>query len=325
MGNKQGKASKSGTGTSTFDPTSVGHREALAAWHRYNVDVSDVYETVDVLGQGHMGEVTKVCRKEGRGVHNKTTRQTVAEDKNATSTEDSSGTSGKKKSRQKHKKKTGAAHTNKLPPSTAVAVLSSPSSTPKAILKKSKYADVKHLAFDDEEDETEKSHTPRPLRHAKDWKESQKNVAVDGGEDSEEHSNDGASLNESGQSVVDNENTSSKKSSSSIARRVYFQRFYACKTVTTSRVKQGAMDEMLNEIYFMRNLDHPYILQLFEVYQVKRECRCLYMFYISAEDSLLFIFSPVASVPMVNIPSLQFHSLLSCFPPVREYVALLLA
>ena len=54
-------------------------------------------------------------------------------------------------------------------------------------------------------------------------------------------------------------------------RSVRFQRMYACKTVLTANVKKGYMDQLLNEIRVMRTLDHPYILQLFEVYQVKRE------------------------------------------------------
>ena len=57
-----------------------------------------------------------------------------------------------------------------------------------------------------------------------------------------------------------------------IPHHVRFQRIYACKTVLTNHIKKGQIGELLNEMSVMRTLDHPYILRLFEVYQVKREC-----------------------------------------------------
>ena len=60
-------------------------------------------------------------------------------------------------------------------------------------------------------------------------------------------------------------NNSRKKS------RLRFQRTYACKTVVTTDIKQKQLTEMMNEIYIMRTLDHPYIIRLYEVYQVKRK------------------------------------------------------
>eukprot|EP00559_Dactyliosolen_fragilissimus_P008311 CAMPEP_0184860962 /NCGR_PEP_ID=MMETSP0580-20130426/5745_1 /TAXON_ID=1118495 /ORGANISM="Dactyliosolen fragilissimus" /LENGTH=187 /DNA_ID=CAMNT_0027358253 /DNA_START=26 /DNA_END=586 /DNA_ORIENTATION=+ len=45
-------------------------------WYRKNVAVTDVYDIVDTIGQGHMGEVFKVARKvEAGGLHNAITRQ----------------------------------------------------------------------------------------------------------------------------------------------------------------------------------------------------------------------------------------------------------
>ncbi len=54
-------------------------------------------------------------------------------------------------------------------------------------------------------------------------------------------------------------------------RRVFFRRHYACKTIATEKVKKAQMEELLNEIYMMRKMDHPYIIRLYEVYQVQRE------------------------------------------------------
>jgi len=48
-------------------------------------------------------------------------------------------------------------------------------------------------------------------------------------------------------------------------------RAFACKTVHTTRLRREDMAEMLNEIDIMRELDHPNILQLFDVYHGKRK------------------------------------------------------
>ena len=44
--------------------------------------------------------------------------------------------------------------------------------------------------------------------------------------------------------------------------KVLFKKNYACKTVLTSRIKDGRLNEMMNEIYMMRSLDHPYHSEL---------------------------------------------------------------
>lgn len=54
-------------------------------------------------------------------------------------------------------------------------------------------------------------------------------------------------------------------------RRVFFRRHYACKTIATENIKKDQMEELMNEIYMMRKMDHPYIIKLYEVYQVDRK------------------------------------------------------
>lgn len=49
------------------------------------------------------------------------------------------------------------------------------------------------------------------------------------------------------------------------------KRKYACKTVNTLRMRDNEMREFINEIDILRDLDHPNIVQLFEVYKVKRK------------------------------------------------------
>lgn len=61
MGNTSGKLKKGDLLNQSFhDLSGHGHlseREASSAWYRYGVSVTDVYDVVEVLGQGHMGEV----------------------------------------------------------------------------------------------------------------------------------------------------------------------------------------------------------------------------------------------------------------------------
>eukprot|EP00586_Coscinodiscus_wailesii_P006518 CAMPEP_0172488964 /NCGR_PEP_ID=MMETSP1066-20121228/18693_1 /TAXON_ID=671091 /ORGANISM="Coscinodiscus wailesii, Strain CCMP2513" /LENGTH=617 /DNA_ID=CAMNT_0013256509 /DNA_START=64 /DNA_END=1917 /DNA_ORIENTATION=+ len=49
------------------------------------------------------------------------------------------------------------------------------------------------------------------------------------------------------------------------------ERLFACKTVNTTRMKPTELAEFFNEITILRDLDHPNIIQLFEVYKVKRK------------------------------------------------------
>ena len=49
------------------------------------------------------------------------------------------------------------------------------------------------------------------------------------------------------------------------------RRRYACKTVNTLRMNKSELMEFINEIDILRDLDHPNIVQLFEVYHQKRK------------------------------------------------------
>ncbi len=65
--------------------------------------------------------------------------------------------------------------------------------------------------------------------------------------------------------------TGAKKDKWVPRRRVFFRRHYACKTIATENINREDMEELLNEIYMMRKMDHPYIIRLYEVYQVQRK------------------------------------------------------
>jgi serine/threonine protein kinase len=50
-----------------------------------------------------------------------------------------------------------------------------------------------------------------------------------------------------------------------------FLRHYACKTVSTTRIKAQDLEVFLNEVSIMRKLDHPNIVQLYEIYSTRRK------------------------------------------------------
>ena len=85
MGNTKSKGRSRGddplANSSRENISGHGHlseREASSAWYRYGVSVTDVYDVVEVLGQGHMGEVFTVRRKT-TGHHTNLTREKMKE------------------------------------------------------------------------------------------------------------------------------------------------------------------------------------------------------------------------------------------------------
>ena len=58
--------------------------------------------------------------------------------------------------------------------------------------------------------------------------------------------------------------------SAALTIRKEVKRRYACKTVNTLRMTDAELKEFVNEVDILRDLDHPNIVQLFEVYKVKR-------------------------------------------------------
>jgi serine/threonine protein kinase len=56
----------------------------------------------------------------------------------------------------------------------------------------------------------------------------------------------------------------------SASSEIQKDKLYALKEIDTSLVKPEFMDEMRNEIALMRNITHPNILKIYEVYDDKR-------------------------------------------------------
>ena len=99
MGNSVGKNGDAYENLSGRVAMDLTEREAASAWYRYGVDVTDVYEVIEVLGRGHMGEVFTVRRKTS-GHHNDVTRERSSSSSSGGGEDDSKSCSqGKKDAR----------------------------------------------------------------------------------------------------------------------------------------------------------------------------------------------------------------------------------
>lgn len=245
MGNKSGKLDVAEA--MAMSSSGRGVREGLATWHRQGVEVTDVYEIEGVLGSGLMGEVYKVKRRqEARGTHNSKTRAAAA----AAAVEDKDGKSGSKDNSKAVKrmmskavsKKIGGGNKEKKDP---IAEAAAAADHPEPKLPPSP-----HLPKPKGILRTPTRGAPAPATRA-------------------ESEDDDVSVSSV---ATDSSLTHSQRQRRKHSKRtIRFAREYACKTVSTARVKTGQLAELLNEIYVMRTLDHPYILRLYEVYQVKRK------------------------------------------------------
>lgn len=274
MGNQTGKE----RGDPKFDTSKEGTRETIASWHRYGVDVWDVYECVDDLAQGHMGPIFHVRRKD-RSAHNEITRQKSVSSGSNVGSEPAKPVAKAKSSprlipkvaikKALSKSISGGKSVGKavtlggakepseadVPPKKPLAVPPKSPSPPKPILKPSHYSNPTN-AIPDMDDESEDEDAGN--NH---WKEKTKGrVEHIAGHRTEMLDQVGA---------VDFTDVLPVDPLSDIPK-VIFKRHYACKMVLISLVKDGQIEEMLNEIYVMRSLDHPYIIKLYEIYQVKR-------------------------------------------------------
>jgi serine/threonine protein kinase len=276
MGNQAGKG---GPVTNLYRTADVRTREAIAGWHRYGVSVWDVYDLEEELGQGSMGSVYQVRRKE-RGAHTAATRQ-----RTVSSTSDSASDRSEPPKAAAKSPKLGPKRILKTtrrsisggvakmvgmskevdealdvdaPPTITLSEPPKNPSQPKPILKPSHYRNPTNEipdVDDDSEDEDEEKSMER-------WKERSKDrVEHIAGHRSVVLGHQGPALDSAKLKPEDPFLANTK---------VAFKRHYACKLVLIPLVKEGQMEDMINEIYIMRTLDHPYILQLYEIYQVKR-------------------------------------------------------
>ena len=245
MGNKSGKL-KYDDAVAMSGSARGGVREGLATWHREGVEVTDVYEIEGVLGSGLMGEVYKVKRRqEARGTHNAKTRAAVEE------------ASGGKKAKDKDSKE------KQIMRGMSKAVSKKIGGTKKE--EKNHLAEAAAAADAPEPKLPPSPHLPKPKGILK-----APSRGAPGPKEGAESDDDDVSVS-SAATDVSLTSSQRKRRKQQGSRTIRFAREYACKTVSTARVKTGQLVELLNEIYVMRTLDHPYILRLYEVYQVKRK------------------------------------------------------
>jgi serine/threonine protein kinase len=349
----------------------ITQREKLATWHRTDIALTDVYEIMETIGQGHMGEVYKVRRKvENRGLHNKETRERTSSSSHivdeteltgrgngslrsvSNSQSERSNVSTKPsrsnpiffKSRRERKllklkneqmlqhlqeeRRKAQQEEAARPVSVSNVPAASPNgkAVPKSILKNPNDVNPKDLETlarmnkehnqdgDDDDDDDDVIHNkgehvgldyetdvnsikekmdtlnnhntdanPKTIVQHKDSKLLHPHFlptphGISDNSVSDDISDvDGIMTN--GQEESESEHDSDRLGSGERKnkrwvpkRTIRFQRLYACKTIATEKIKQGQLQELLNEIYMMRKMDHPYIIRLYEVYQVKSKC-----------------------------------------------------
>lgn len=256
---------------------SLDYRENMLTWHRTDIAVTDVYEIMETLGQGHMGEVYKVRRKqENRGLHNDSTRNktTAAEEelrRRGRPRSKSPISKSRRKKKDIAKKNEETLNLYKVNHS-ADKSSTSPNTKPRPILRKPSYGVLPTCGLFESGELLSRSDVST-------------SVHLTGTGDDLSLSGRGSGISEKSDVSIsrtsgyyidsDDDGSSSIKLGSPkrlIPKRVVrFQRHYACKTVITTKVKKDQLDELMNEIYIMRQMDHPYIIRLYEVYQIKRK------------------------------------------------------
>ena len=281
MGNSSSKKAKIDEIYSvlTDNASQTTERESSSTWYRQNVEITDVYDVLEVLGQGHMGEVFTVRRKT-TGHHNANSKDNT-ERRHSVSSE--SGTSPG----THHNRKTSLSSfsafkkkkSNDTPPQSSLDT-SGHSKTKRVSVSKVKQklkfgsddtvkADAtlgKHI---DREDTPESFHEPPALtaKPAKGCirkegttkhKSTPSNMSVelnikDVGSDMSKLSMDRI-LSSEDATAGSEEGSGSNLKLVGVNKGVHFQRVFAVKTILTSRVNKAQVEEMVNEIMIMRKL-----------------------------------------------------------------------
>lgn len=287
----------------------LSERETAATWYRYGVSVTDVYDVVEVLGQGHMGEVFTVRRKV-TGMHTKPSREhgvDSEDDLKKLAEKGGKGGQGEEGKKDKMKRKPsikGALHkTNKV-------IRKSIGGSEGAALASELESYIHQESLESQHEPPKPGATPLKsiMRVESDSHysiRSQTSLGLDGGSS---HSSGECPPSPASPRASESSERSHKRllsfqrlESGKKAVAVHFQRTFAVKTILTSRINKEQVEELVNEILIMRKLvwrgttrflpsfpflsnfsafllifrftqDHPYVLKLYEVYHVKREC-----------------------------------------------------
>lgn len=243
----------------------LSEREATATWYRYGVPVTDVYDVVEVLGHGHMGEVFTVRRKT-TGHHSDQTRVKVKEN-------------DLKKIVHEETKKENKGSGKRIPTPTKKGIKAAASKASlKLVAKKMGGKREEQLNEENDSNLTQfiQSGAPQifhePPKDATPVKGIMRKTSAFSSQKSLEGLVSGLDNSSGNYTRASSTDSSDRPSSASLAKKaVHFQRTFAVKTILTSRIQKDQMEELVNEITIMRKLDHPYVLKLYEVYHVKRK------------------------------------------------------
>lgn len=271
MGNTSGKASQGDDVVTSFQHLSnhdgkLTEREAASAWYRYGVSVTDVYDIVEFLGHGHMGETFTVRRKT-TGHHTAHTR------------EQSKGSESdllrlakereEKEVKKMHKKSISDASGKLISPkkliskAKGVRKVSGGSSKGGKETDQDDNHDLSHFIKTDEDIAAEVIHEPpkhstQPVKSIMKDTFERKFSSASELTSSTHHTREdstGSSLDTFGRlESSDSVGSSSGGGSSKSKKGVHFQRTFAVKTILTSRVNTGQLQELVNEIMIMRKL-----------------------------------------------------------------------
>lgn len=285
MGNSAGK-----NGTAHEDLAShaadLTEREAASAWYRHGVAVTDVYDVVEVLGRGHMGEVFTVRRKT-TGHHNDFTRErSRMSDGDLKSTHDSgeeareraayskkpssesNGSDASPGSVRRRKSFKGAVHKTKK----VIAKQAGKAGGDKGGQKLDEDANSDLTPFISSDDIVVGVHEP-PKTPSKPAKSIMKDKNSMHWQSKDSRSTLTRTDTNSNSDVVSLDSESSHTSTSIPAppfartltsesskiiekpnKGVHFQRTFAVKTIATSRINTADVQELANEIMIMRKL-----------------------------------------------------------------------
>eukprot|EP00573_Skeletonema_grethae_P001917 CAMPEP_0201687024 /NCGR_PEP_ID=MMETSP0578-20130828/1247_1 /ASSEMBLY_ACC=CAM_ASM_000663 /TAXON_ID=267565 /ORGANISM="Skeletonema grethea, Strain CCMP 1804" /LENGTH=754 /DNA_ID=CAMNT_0048171141 /DNA_START=203 /DNA_END=2467 /DNA_ORIENTATION=- len=268
MGNTTGKSS---THTDVLDLSGHGkkklsEREATATWYRYGVSVTDVYDVVEVLGQGHMGEVFTVRRK-ASGHHSDQTREKVKENDIKKILDEENN--------KKEKKRISIVSTpSKKGIKAAANKMKKKMGSKKEQLSEENDSNLSSFIHDDVTPRTiyepTKEATPRRsiIRNSI---SSPKMLELSAPPSPGSDTSNGQYVRANSANSTGSHDRRPSSAGLATKKAVHFQRTFAVKTILTSRIQKDQMDELVNEITIMRKLDHPYVLKLYEVYHVKRK------------------------------------------------------
>eukprot|EP01082_Thalassiosira_pseudonana_P015982 g14270.t1 g14270 contig9:1504932-1507607(-) len=306
MGNSSTKSARIDEAASELSRQgNLSERETSSTWYRYGVDVTDVYDVVDHIGDGHMGEVFTVRRKT-TGHHTDHTREKskdsakdlkeLLEAHGGHMRKDSTASASGGKHVRKGSfggllgKKLNDESSASSTPRNDLPTPRSESSTPRSGRKSLKGAVHKTAKViksigkqaegggDDSDSRLDKyvrSDTSESHEPPKSPSAPKKGIIKT--ESASKFSHHSTLSVEDGGSGAGSDSDLTDALSSSFRRNgkakkgVHFQRTFACKTILTSRINKEQIQELVNEIMIMRRLDHPYVLKLYEVYHVKRK------------------------------------------------------